>query len=393
MTLERFRLMSRALCMATAVVVCAGSATAQVMYEGQLRFGFGDGGLALDEVSPGVLEPIDTANNAIPPCAAPGAVVTPNGVGTAPPITTGGAGPQTGTIDFAGLANIAATGTAPSVMLDQAGAATTAGLNVWGLINDCPLYINLVPGGSLFRRTQMANFTWPATANAQLSDGGGPGLAGTAPNIGGRSFVNPLGQQSIRAISTGSGYGGSAAMLGGANTYLGLNGGPNGFGAGSLPIPLLFGAAAGPATPTATTGSFDVVFRTVPNTTTAPSGAPGGPFAPETNAEFAFQAFASANGFAWTTGVVTAYDKIGNFVTTRTRTGGKDFSPTGTGPTSAVIQLVSPGILRLGVGPVPLGIAITAEMDLKFVPEPASLAMFAAGIGGLGVLFIRRRRA
>ena len=122
----------------------------------------------------------------------------------------------------------------------------------------------------------------------------------------------------------------------------------------------------------------------------APSAQVGGPVVPTSNPPFAFQAFADGAGMAWTTGTVTAYDAIGNFKTTRIRSGGKSFGP---GAGDASIQTVAASVLALGVGPVPLGIAVTAELDLTFVPEPASVAMLGAGVGVLGVLFMRRRRS
>jgi hypothetical protein len=90
--------------------------------------------------------------------------------------------------------------------------------------------------------------------------------------------------------------------------------------------------------------------------------------------------------------VITAYDKIGDFRTTRTRTGSANFAP-GPGPTSASLQLVAPSVLRLGIsGLTTLGIAVTSEISLRFVPEPASAAMLGAGIGGIGLLLVRQQR-
>ena len=84
----QLRFVATGLVVAMLGAFAATTANAQVqrVYAGQLRFGFGDGGitgmgstgttgnLQLDLTPMSTMtEMIDTANNAIPPCAAPGA--------------------------------------------------------------------------------------------------------------------------------------------------------------------------------------------------------------------------------------------------------------------------------------------------------------------------------
>lgn len=375
------------------------------MFEGTMHFGFGDNNLILDLVPglPGV-EDVDTSNNALPPCNAPNAVVLEDGTGIIPgqvtmPASLAEPGPSNATINFFGVAEMG-TGATPSLMFDAyATNLTTAGFNNWGMAVSCPKYINLLPGVQLFRRTQMAAFTWPA-APGTVAVNGGPGLTGVAgpPGLdgqgpfdhghsGGRMFDGVAG--SIRAIKGAHNYGGSVQMLGTADTILGLSFGPAGLGLGTLPIPVNFGRADGPATPTGKVELSGVpLFAVVPG---SPTAAPGGPI-PTTLGLFPAQMFVSGFGFAWTTGTVTAYDAIGDFATTRTRSGNLDFDATGPSGTTAIVQMVAPLILEFGVANLPLGIAITGDVTLKFVPEPASIAMLAGGVGLVGALIVVRRR-
>ena len=412
----RIRLISLGLCIAILGLLGATSAGAvQRVYAGQLRFGFGDAGTDLDTIpggTMGTLENVDTANNAIPPCAAPGATVTPSGMGNAPPITPNGAGPQTATINFFGLAEVATTGAgdidpnAPISFLKVT--PTTGGVNHWGVTTSCPIYTNGVPGGFLFRRTQMAQFEWPVANGTMAPNGGAIPLLTPAGGVSQTAITTMQGAGGLQRIGASVGpnrYGGSIAMVGTGNTILGFNSIPA-FGLpsaiGSLPIPLNLGANGGlgstslgaPATiPTLVTATASPPpFKVITNTAT--QRPPGGPLPPATAPDYPLPPFATAIGFAWTTGAVTAFDSIGNFVTTRTRTGGAvNVAGPFTGATTASLQTVAPAVLFLGItGLTNLGIAITAEMDFKFVPEPGSVAMLAAGVTALGLLYSRRRR-
>jgi len=241
-----------------------------------------------------------------------------------------------------------------------------------------------------------------------------------APSEGAIPLLTPAGGISQTAITTMQGagglqrigasvgpnrYGGSIAMVGSGNTLLGFNpitafGLPSAIG--SLPIPLNLGANGGigstslgaPATiPTLLTLTpTPPPFKVVTNPTL--QRPPNGPVPPTTAPDYPLPPFATAIGFAWTTGAVTAFDSIGNFRTTRTRTGAAvNVAGPFTGATTASLQTVAPAVLFLGItGLTNLGIAITAEMEINFVPEPGSVAMLAAGVTALGVLYNRRRR-
>lgn len=377
-------------------VTMAGSAQAvQRMYQGQMRIGFGDGYNGPEPSPMGGVEDIDTANNAVPPCAVPGLVVTPSGMHTPQlPLTSMGAGPMTGIIDFYGLADVQLTTMgnidAAAPVQFQAVAPTPAGLNNWGLSTSCPAYTNGVPGGALFRRTQMATFQWPAST-AAVQNGAGAVATGT-----GISATQAIGAQQIGAVAGPNRFGGSVKILGNGDTLLGFNSIPA-FGLpsaiGVIPVPLVVGVDGGVSTMGATIPTNQVsamaVFKVVTNPTA--QRVPGGPV-PGTGApNYPFQGFATGLGFRWTTGVVTAYDNLGDFRTTRTRTGSADFNPTGM--TSASLQLVAPSILRLGVQNLTtLGIAVTSELSIKFVPEPASAAMIGVGASAVGLLLLRERR-
>ena len=209
------------MCAAIALAFVAGSANAAV-YQGVLKFGFGDGGTGLDVIGTmGTLEPVDTANNGISPCAAPGAQVDSNGFGTAPTIgpspvsANTGTGPQVATHNFVGLGTLVGTNA-------QLQAVTPDVAGTWGLVANCPIYINAVPGASLFRRTQMATFSFPGNAGT-LAAGAGP-AATNATNPGVSAMFSRT-QQSLVAkqAAGGNGYGGSVAILGAGDTYLGLN--------------------------------------------------------------------------------------------------------------------------------------------------------------------------
>ena len=418
----QLRFVAMSLSVAMLGVLGATSASAvQRVYAGQLRFGFGDGGITGmgSTVSPGTLnldaapgggtEVVDDANNAIPPCAAPGATVTPSGMGNAPAATASGAGPQTGTINFHGLADVVTTGggaidpSAPIQFFKVT--ATTAGLNNWGLTTNCPIYTNGVPGDLLFRRTQMAQFSWPSTTGTVQA---GAGAVPATTVSGGTNLASltaagaPGAVQRVGAVAGPNRYGGSVGMVGTADTLLGFNSIPA-YGLpsaiGTLPIPLAFGinggtgVTPGSGTGVIPTGSTIAVSPPPFKAVTAPSQRdPGGPVPPTTAADV-YIPFASGVGLAWTTGAVTAFDSLGDFRTTRTRTGAAVNAGPFTGATTASLQLVSPGVLFLGLGGLPpLGIAITAELDINFVPEPASLAALGAGVAVLGGLYGYRRR-
>lgn len=385
------------LCSMAAVITMAGTAGAvQRMYRGEMRIGFGDGyeGVELTPMS-GMNERIDTANNAVPPCAVDGLTFTPSGMHNKP-LTSMGAGPATGLVEFWGLADVQLTamGAINGALPIQfsAAAATPAGKANWGLVTTCPEYTNGVPGGALFRRTQMATFSWPAAAGTMRAGGGavpvGPDLSAT----------QALGLQRIGAEPGPNRFGGSVAILGNGDTILGFNpiaalGLPSAIG--PLPVPLQIGADGGLSPmggtiPTGTVSVMNVFFKEVTNP--VEQRVVGGPLPPPSADDYPLPAFATGLGFRWTTGVITAYDKIGDFRTTRTRTGSANFAP-GPGPTSASLQLVAPSVLRLGItGLTTLGIAVTSELSLRFVPEPASAAMLGAGIGGIGLLLVRQQR-
>ena len=108
----------------------------------------------------------------------------------------------------------------------------------------------------------------------------------------------------------------------------------------------------------------------------------------------AFTGTAMGMGAPWGTGTISAYDTFGNFSTTRTRMGSPFTVSTGTGGgTTAHLQLVTPSVLKLGIPAVGgvFGIATTAVLELKFVPEPGATAMLVAGVTMLGGLFYRRK--
>lgn len=390
MSRMHMRSLARAVSVAMLAVTAAGGAQAvQRMYQGEMRIGFGDGYKGPGPSPMGMTEPIDTANNAVPPCAAPGVVVTPSGMNN-DPRTPMGAGPATGVIQFTGAADVALTSmgaidpAAPINFLTL----TPAGVNRWGLEANCPKYTNGVPGGALFRRTQMATFRWPAAPATMMNNAG-------AVRTGTELVATQDLKQEIRAVPGPNRFGGSVAALGNGDTLLGFvplaPGFP--FGIGLLPVPLQLGADGGTAMgvtiPTGRVTRGGVIFKaTTMLSQRLPNGPVPGPGAPN----YPLTAFARGLGFRWTTGVVTAYDDVGDFRTTRTRTGAANFVPAGA--TSASIQLVTPSVLTLGLnGLPPLGIAVTSELSIKFVPEPASVAMLGAGAGAIGLLLLRQRRA
>jgi hypothetical protein len=112
-------------------------------------------------------------------------------------------------------------------------------------------------------------------------------------------------------------------------------------------------------------------------------------FQGQTGASTPFPFVANGANFPWTTGAIVAFDNLGDFITTRTRTGFDNRTPTN--GTHGTLQLVSPAVILIS-GLADIGLAITAEMTLEFVPEPAATTMLASGVLLLGGLYTLRRR-
>jgi len=354
------------------MVLVTATAHAQqiVQYEGELRFGFGSNSAGNPGNPTGSGNMLDTANNAVPPCAATNA----NPPTAGKPNWTGGTGAVTAFMNFQGIASIIpATGTAtkPSVKF--------FGVTAWnGLATSCPVFTNGTPGGGLFARTQMAQFAWP-NGDGLVSENGGPGtFVANIPWAG-------LGEQKLAMTDGPKKYGGAAAMVGSGNTRLGIFGAAGTRFVGSLPIPISLGTATKVSQPVGTTMNVTAFFVQVTDpvngtmTFTTPTGA--------------FTGTAQGMGAPWGTGTISAYDTFGDFTTTRIRVGSAYTAATGPGGTTAHLQMVTPSILKLGIPAVGgvFGIATTAVLEINFVPEPGATAMLVAGVGMLGGLYYRRK--
>jgi hypothetical protein len=353
------------------MVLVTATAHAQIVqYEAELRFGFGSNSAGTPGNPAGSGNMLDTANNAIPPCAATNA----NPPTTAKPAWTGGTGAVTGFQNFQGIASIIpATGTAtkPSVKFFQ--------VTAWnGVATSCPVFTNGTPGGGLFARTQMAQFAWPQ-ADGTVSENGAPGTF--AANIPWAA----LGEQKLGMFDGPNKYGGAAAMIGSGNTRLGIFGLGGTRFVGSLPIPISLGIATKTSQPVGTTMNVTAFFVQV----TDPVNMTG----TFTTTMGAFTGTAQGMGASWGTGTISAYDTFGDFTTTRIRIGSAYTAVAGTGPTTAHLQLVTPSVLKLGIPAVGgvFGIATTAVLEINFVPEPGATAMLVAGVGMLGGLYYRRK--
>ena len=354
------------------LALCAASSQAGpnvVQYSATLGFGFGDA----DVDVPGDL---DFANNAVPPC-------------TLNPLTHGGGvqptamgGATTALVSFVGNASVV-PGPAPQSVIFQT-APQNAGMHVSGCVLAQSQF-----GLTFTRRTQGATLTWPASGGTLMSQGG----AGVV------SYDPPwaVGNQKIVIAPGGNTFGGSVRIAGNGDTILGLNIGPATHWVGLLPVAFNIGAAGGGVSgvlEAASIGQF--FFQQTPPLPTANCHRnppctvdgvtpgfddPGPPLA-------TIPVTASGANFAWTTGTVMAFDDLGNFTTTRTRTGADSRNAAGT---LGTLQLVTANVLLIR-GLSPIGLATTAEMTIEFLPEPAATALLASGALLLGGLYTLRRR-
>ena len=120
----------------------------------------------------------------------------------------------------------------------------------------------------------------------------------------------------------------------------------------------------------------------------------GGPLPPTTAFEPWYVPHAQAAGLGWTTGAVTVFDELGAYRTTRTRTGSPlNVAGPFSGATTAHVQLVSPSLVnRALVGLTTLGHAVTAELEIRFLPEPRASPVLVVALSLLGALGRRRPR-
>jgi hypothetical protein len=343
------------------LALCAASAQAQlpVQYNGNLGFGFGDFGEG------------DAANNAIPPCT--------------PKVGTSMAAATSGSVNFVGLATVMA-GVAPQAvkLLKQ---TKNVGLDSGG----CTV-VQTNFGPVFTRRTQTADIIWPA-ATGTVSAGGGIGNLTVVP-----TWATPGLNQQIFANAGGNTFGGAVAMAGSADAILGIQAGVLGVYVGTLPVPLSVGAT------TRTNMSFGPFYRqkSAPEPPgcgpisraggppcSVPGVTPGFQDQPPTGTSPTFPWVADAAVFKWTTGKITVFDYLGDFTTTRTRTG-FDNRTTALG-VYGTLQLVSPAVILIS-GLADIGLGITAELTLEFVPEPAATTMLASGVLLLAGLYTLRRR-
>jgi hypothetical protein len=342
--------------------IAASAQAVVVQYNGNLGFGFGD-------FSAG-----DTANNAIPPCS--------------PKSATSMGSTTTGSVNFVGQASVI-PGSAPQAVKFFAQAGPL------GLAVTCPEAIQTGFGVVFTRRTQRATFVWPASTGT-VSAGGGFGA--TSPPFKWSAPWAPTAQTvTVMAKATKPRFGGAVRMAGRADAILGINAGALGVFVGTLPVTLGVGGEGGPATPTLTIMGANPFYRQlspplplgcVPfRTCTVPGVTPGFQGQPGTPSTFPF--LANGGNFPWTTGTIRVFDTLGNFTTTRTRTGADNRTPSGL---FGVLQLVSPS-MTLITGLAPIGFAPTAELTLEFTPEPAATALLASGgLALVGLYSLHRRR-
>jgi hypothetical protein len=367
--MARLSLFKSVLCAATLLALSAVSAEAQVVqYNGNLGFGFGDFSVG------------DNANNAIPPCS-PKLVTSMGGATT------------TGSVNFVGLASVI-PGPAP-----QAVKFFKQTANVGLDVGPCTA-VQTNFGAVFTRRTQTASFVWPAATGTVSSQGGFGGPSAT-PFLVIPPWAAPA-NQLIGAIRGPNKFGGAVAMAGSANAILGINAGALGVFVGTLQVTLGVGGSGPSASPPQPAPMLTIMGITnfdrqaaapqpagcVPfGTCTVPGVTPG--FQGQTGTSTPFPFVANGANFPWTTGRVLATDKLGDFITTRTRTG-FDNRTTANG-TNGTLQLVSPAVILI-TGLADIGLAITAEMTLNFVPEPAATTMLASGVLLLGGLYTLRQR-
>jgi hypothetical protein len=344
---------------AAAVIMHASTAGAVIVqYDGTLGMGWGDFG------------PGDPQNNALPPCKATGPGITGSTTGTQM-LPIGSA--TTAMIDFMGVASVMPGSFPQSVKFFPH--------TPWnGLETTCNIVATEF-GPSLTRRTTFVTFSWPASGGT-VSNGGGFGGPASAPFQFAPVWA-PTGQavQAIAQPATishpGSRFGGAVALAGQANFLVGIKFGAVTTYVGSVPIPVFMGVEGGTATPTAILSATEMWYlKTSLGTPTDPPVA-------------TIPLLAQHAGFRWTTGQVFAFDTRGDFSTTRTRTGTDQRTPNGT---HGVLQLVSPAVMALS-GLAPGGFAVTATLELNFVPEPASSSLLAGGVLLLvGLHTVRRRQ-
>jgi hypothetical protein len=356
-----------------------------VQYTGNLGFGFGD-----NDIDGGGEGP-DQANNAVPPCTlAPlfhggGAQPTVNGAAT------------TGSVNFVGLATVDPAAAAPQAVkfLKQ---TKNVGMKVTGC-----LLVQLGFGPAFTRRTQMATLTWPAST-ATVSAGGG--FAGPAATP--FKFIPPGAGAAFQAIQAtvpagGAKFGGAVEMAGNGDSVLGVNIAPvpgQTVYVGTLPVAFRVGGEGGAATPTllVTSSSPFWLQTAAPNPAgcvpisqaggtpcITPPSTPTGAAATQPPVPW----FASGANFPWTTGIVRAFDRAGDFTTTRTRTGFDNRTALGM---SGTLSLVTPNVLFIHSVLTSVGLATTAQMTLTFVPEPTATILLASGALLLGGLYTARRR-
>lgn len=339
-----------------------------VQYNGTLGVGFGDGDVDI----PGDL---DFANNAIPPCEA----ISVTAMG----------GATTASVKFVGQASVI-PGSAPQAVKFF---AQTGPLGL--LYTDCPFFPQTEFGLTFTRRTQMATITWPA-ASGTVSASGGFGGSTASPFQYAPAWAIAGQAVQVTAPAGGNKFGGAVAMAGNGNSILGLNVGAATVFVGELPVALSLGKS-GTATPAFELTDAGTFFfqqsAPVPagcngkQTCVTEGVTPG--FDDPGPALATIPVLAQAAFFPWTTGKIRVFDDLGNFTTTRTRTGGDARNSLGT---TGVLQLVTPTVLLI-TGLSPIGLAITAQLTLDFVPEPAATAMLASGgLVLLGLYSLHRRK-
>ena len=387
------------------LALCAASAHAAptvVQYNGKLGFGFGDHDLDAGDAGP------DLANNAVPPCT----IAPVHHIDTHPQSTSLHPGATTGSVNFGGLATINPTAPFPQAvkLLKQTRAPGATGLGSTGTaghggltVPKCTI-VQLGFGPAFTRRTQQATLRWP-DLTATFSAGGGFGGPAATPFK--FTPVVAAGVQKITVTSGAAKFGGSAKMVGIGDSILGINVAPvpgQTVFVGTLPVTFAVGAGAGPATPTLliTAGSPFFLQTVAPQPAgCVPISKAGGaactvqPVTPGFNPTTAVPTappvnwFAFGANFPWTTGKVRATDMVGDFTTTRTRTGFDNRTAMGTHGT---LSLVSANTLLISSVLTAVGLATTAEMTLSFVPEPAATTLLASGVLLLGGLYALRRR-